>query len=135
MFSRLFHWLFGKTRGVQLETVLDGMRVRDLMNRDVRTARPQMSVSELMELMLREHHLGFPVVDDGGEVVGMVSLHDVRAKLGDMRIEKLMRREVPTVQETAPASEALHLMAEEGFNRVVAADRGGILRGSSLRRT
>ena len=79
--------------------------MRDLMNPDVHAVPPEMHVSELLDHMLREHHLGFPVVDPSGTVVGLVTLRQVQGKPPQTSVADLMQRDVPTVSDHAPANE------------------------------
>jgi CBS domain-containing protein len=53
------------------------MVAKDLMRRDVFTIREDRSVSELIDLLVREHIHGCPVVDGDGMLVGVVTQQDV----------------------------------------------------------
>ena len=63
-------------------------RVGDLMTRDVRTARPQQAIVDLMALFSDggRHHL--PVVDDERTLVGMLTQSDMVAALFRVALEK-----------------------------------------------
>ena len=52
------------------------MNVREAMNTQVITCRPEDSISKLAELLKKHHISGMPVVDNG-KVVGMVSETDM----------------------------------------------------------
>jgi CBS domain-containing protein len=52
------------------------MKVKDAMNKDVISCRPDEPISELVELFKKHHISGMPVVDKG-KVVGMVSETDL----------------------------------------------------------
>lgn len=54
-------------------------RVRDVMQTEVVTARPDMPVRELVQLLAKERISGAPVVGSDGEIVGVVSTTDVMA--------------------------------------------------------
>jgi CBS domain-containing protein len=56
------------------------MRVSDLMRRDPVTVRPQDSLEQLEEVLVRQRITGAPVVS-GHQVVGVVSRSDVVARL------------------------------------------------------
>ena len=58
--------------------------VADIMVTDVVTARPDMSVKELAELLRERGVGGAPVVDDDGSVVGMVTDGDLMALDADL---------------------------------------------------
>jgi len=53
------------------------MLARDLMRCDVFTIRDDRPLSELIDLLVREHINSCPVVDDSGELVGIVTQQDV----------------------------------------------------------
>jgi CBS-domain-containing membrane protein len=60
------------------------MKAKDVMTTDVVTVKPETSVDEVARLLIEERIGGVPVVDDAGNIVGMVSDGDLmrRAELG-----------------------------------------------------
>lgn len=52
------------------------MRARDLMTSDVETVHEDDAVSEVLRKLSRREFTGFPVVDDRGHVVGVVTQRD-----------------------------------------------------------
>ena len=54
------------------------LRVRDIMTADVVAVSPELTLREAMELLVRQHVSGAPVVA-GGKVVGVVSATDLMA--------------------------------------------------------
>lgn len=56
------------------------MNVSDIMSRDVVTVRADTSVANVVRTMLESGLSGVPVVDDAGNVIGMVTQHDVVTK-------------------------------------------------------
>lgn len=73
-------------RGVHLQQgqdidVMQGVTVDEAMTTDVDTVPLSMSLDELAGEFARSHHHGFPVVDEAGELAGVVSIQDLeRAK-------------------------------------------------------
>jgi len=53
------------------------MNARDLMTTDVQTVRPDEEVSTVLTRLARVEFNGFPVVDEDGAVVGIVTQHDL----------------------------------------------------------
>jgi CBS domain-containing protein len=53
------------------------MLARDLMRREVLTIEAGESVRTLMDVLVREHVHGLPVVDEDGRLVGMVTQQDI----------------------------------------------------------
>jgi Zn-dependent protease/CBS domain-containing protein len=125
----IFMAVRAETRTGQLEDLLRGALVRDLMNPDVRTVPPDLNVSDLEQRMFREHHLGFPVMDSNGNVLGIVTLHDVEGKDPTTAVRDIMKPDPPMLPEKATAVEALRLMSRNGFGRVIATRDGGKMSG------
>ncbi len=119
-----------ETRQTQVEAMLRGVKVGDLMNRQVVTVRPEMAVGELMALMIRERHLGFPVAGEDGRVIGTVGLRDLQESPVDgMDVGRVMNTDVHRIAATAPAREAFEQMGQRGFGRMVVTDGGGAMVG------
>jgi CBS domain-containing protein len=53
------------------------MLARDLMRKEVLTIEAGESVATLMDVLVREHVHGLPVVDERGRLVGMVTQQDI----------------------------------------------------------
>jgi len=53
------------------------MVAKELMRREVFTIREDATVDELIDLLVREHIHGCPVLDAAGELVGVVTQQDV----------------------------------------------------------
>jgi CBS domain-containing protein len=67
--------------------------VRDVMSGGVRTASPDDSVDDVMELMGREQVRRIPIVDDRGSLVGVVSQADLARKASnDGKVEKTVEQ-------------------------------------------
>jgi CIC family chloride channel protein len=69
-------------RGVHLRQgqdidVMQSITVRDAMTTDMDTVPLTMALDELAEEFWRSHHHGFPVVDDAGNLIGVVTIQDL----------------------------------------------------------
>jgi CBS domain-containing protein len=71
---------------VLIRDALQGMAVEDVMTRDPFTAPADATISELLdEHMLVHHCSAFPLVDERGQVVSLVTLRQVRSVLPERR--------------------------------------------------
>lgn len=73
-------------RGVHLEQgqdidVMQGVNVGEAMTRQVDVVPLNMPLEELAEEFARTHHHGFPVVDENGQLAGVVSIQDLERAL------------------------------------------------------
>ncbi len=119
-------------RGISLRRsgdidLLDSITVGEVMSPATVVANSSMSVDEATELMDRLRHHGLPVVD-GDELIGIVSITDVRRIDTDRQstpVTAVMTSRPVTVHAGTPVSEAMERMAVLDVGRlpVVADDR------------
>jgi len=70
-------------------SILDEMEVGEIMMKKVITVSPTMTVSELLDEIAKHHHIGFPIVDESKQIVGIVTLQDA------MKVAKEKRSSIP----------------------------------------
>jgi CIC family chloride channel protein len=63
---------------------------------DVETVPLDMSVQDLAQKLARSHHHGFMVLDDKGDLYGVVSLQDVEKVLGHGNVDNLQVKDIAT---------------------------------------
>jgi Zn-dependent protease/CBS domain-containing protein len=113
----------GETQHALIAEMLQDVPVADVMTREVRTVPPDMRVADLLQLMLRERHLGYPVVDRAGRLVGMVDLADLQGKPSETLVEQVMSHEVGTIALSATALDAFLRMSRRNFGRLIVVGR------------
>ncbi|MBR0764459.1 CBS domain-containing protein [Bradyrhizobium japonicum] len=122
------------------------MRAIHVMTRDVVAVTPHTTIEEAAKIMLQMHVSGLPVIDDAGNLVGMVSQSDFlrRSELGTGRrhaawltffmgpgraaaefihergrkVEDVMTRKVITIQEETSLADIVALMEKHDIKRV-----------------
>ncbi|MBN2471705.1 MAG: chloride channel protein [Anaerolineae bacterium] len=73
-------------RGIRLHQgrdvdLMEGITVAEVMDRDYDAVLPDMGSEQLLAVFEDTHHHGFPVVDEAGTLVGMLTLTDVSRAL------------------------------------------------------
>lgn len=102
--------------------------VRDLMTSEVETVQPSSTLAELLDLLQERNIRHVPVVDDEGELVGLVTQRDLLrrslAARGDLpltvreevvshrTVDEFMTAGVMTVDPDAPLGEAAELILD-----------------------
>ncbi|HET7669679.1 MAG TPA: IMP dehydrogenase [Burkholderiales bacterium] len=100
--------------------------------RDPMTIPPEMTVRQVMELQRTHKISGFPVVKNGGKVVGIVTNRDLRFETSlDQPVKNIMtpQKKLITVREGASRAEAMKLMHQHRLERVLVVDDEFHLKG------
>ena len=103
--------------------------------RSVVTAKPGTSIPEIAQLLKSKKIGAAVVVDDGENVIGIISERDLvhglarhGARLLDMQVGELMTREVRTCDTELDVDEVMKVMTESRFRHLPVVD-GGKLAG------
>jgi len=122
------------------------MHAHHIMTRDVVAVTPHTTIEAAAKIMLQMHISGMPVIDDAGNLVGMVSKSDFlrRSEIGTGRkrapwlsffmgpgraasefihergrkVEDVMSRQVVSVREETSLTEVVNLMEKHDIKRV-----------------
>jgi len=115
-------------RQTRLTESLAGVRVGDIMTRELLSVSPDASVQQLVsDYFLVHPHGGYPVISNG-KLLGVVTMSSVRSIPREKReVERVSEAMVPyertvTVSPTTLAIDALQLMAKNSVGRLVVMD-------------
>jgi len=118
----------GEAQYATVSTTLRGIRVADVMTRNVHTIPEEMTVAELVQKMFAERYLAYPVVDRQGELVGFVTIQEVRearrhaADDSSLLVRDIMNPKVERVHYTQSALDAFHRILRTEAGRLVVVD-------------
>jgi CBS domain-containing membrane protein len=116
--------------------------VRDLMTSKVFTLRADENLTALYDLMEAEHIRHIPVVDEQGDVVGLVTHRDLlRSALADpslpvsiqrqvletATVEEIMMTSVETIEPDQDIREAAEIMMENKFGCLPVVENGHLV--------
>jgi CBS domain-containing protein len=113
-----------------LRQVLAGLRVRDVMTTEPKTVKADERVTALIEDYFARHTYGGYPVERDGEVVGLVTLRDLRKVPPEDRsrtsVEQIMSPLTPdlVVAPELPVFQALTRMLSTNVGRLVVVERG-----------
>ncbi|GAB4563445.1 MAG: chloride channel protein [Anaerolineae bacterium] len=134
-------------RGIRLEQgrdidVMQGIIVAEVMTKQVDTVREDMTLDELAEAFARTHHHGFPVLNDQGRLVGVVTLRDLEKAAerrdADLRVADICTRDLLVAYPDEPVWAALKRMGVRDVGRLPVVDRSdpgrllGMIRRSDI---
>jgi CBS domain-containing protein len=116
-----------------LQETLSGIKVKDIMVKDIVTLNPSVSLDEAVnQYFLRYGYGGFPVIDDG-KLLGIITLKEVknvpredwgRVKVLEVYVRHDKKWEVSVNDDV---TKALELMIKEDKGRIVVTERDKII--------
>ncbi|EKF84850.1 CBS domain-containing protein [Methanobacterium formicicum] len=105
---------------IMISTLLEGIKVKEIMTPQVRTVPPATQVEELMEVMFQNKHMGYPVTD-GDNLLGIITFNDIsRANKGDEKkpVTEFMTRDVIITHPEEPLNDALAKLSQANIGRL-----------------
>ncbi len=122
------------------EAVLAGLKVSDMVRADPQVLAPAAPYAEIVERFLATHRQRLFVVGDDGQLLGAVSLHDIKHALSDPeRLTMVVAHDLMVpVDKVLSEKERLHRAAEafakSDFERLPVAGADGRFRGVLAKR-
>ncbi|RZN38784.1 MAG: CBS domain-containing protein [Methanophagales archaeon ANME-1-THS] len=118
-------------RATVVSVTLAGVKVRDLMTRvpDVIYVPPDWTIDQLIEVLFKTKHMGYPVQESlDSPVLGVVTFADVQKipapKRGITRVGDVMTRALIAIRPDADAYDALKLMSTRNVGRLLVMEDG-----------
>lgn len=117
-------------KGTELSTTLDGVKISEIMSTEVKTVPESMTIAQVLDVMLKNKHMGYPVIKDniqGSEtsmenVVGIVTYTDVHKILlteqKDVKVSTVMTTNIISVSPDDDAMEALKKISAHNIGRL-----------------
>jgi Zn-dependent protease/CBS domain-containing protein len=100
----------------QMRDISRRMPVSSAMVREFRTLADRAGLDEAVDALLATSQHDFPVIDETGNVVGILTRHDLISALRRndpaIRVGDVMRRNIPSVTIGTPFDEAFRIMQE-----------------------
>lgn len=129
------------TRGTP--TIAGLIPLRQIMSADVVCGLPDLSISAVVSLMVKNHIGCLPVVDDRRRPLGMITKFDIVEQLdtymrspnkggaipADLVADEVMMPIALTLQETATVAQAAAMMTSEDLHHVIVVNATGHLVG------
>lgn len=103
-------------------------KVKNYMTQEVDTVSPQNTVKDVIEMIRKTGHDGFPVVVDG-KVSGYVSASGLLEKSLDEKVLHVMSRDVLVADTEMEISDVARVIFRSGKSKLPVVDNNGHLRG------
>jgi len=134
----------GEEKATVISITLEGVKARDVMTSvpDVIYVPPDWTLEQLIDVMFKTRHMGYPVQESQtSPVLGVITFADVQrvpaSRRGTTRVEDVMKREIISIGPDADAFDALKRMSSRNLGRLIVMEDGqmvGIVSRTDLMR-
>jgi len=108
-------------------SLLSNLKAEQIMTRKVMTVNPETTAEEVLTIMTKYHHMGYPVLDEKGELAGIVTFDDIAKVSSSKRKEVLVKEIAHKKLVTAYADESVmdvyEKMSKHKIGRVPVVDK------------
>jgi Zn-dependent protease/CBS domain-containing protein len=122
----------GEAQQTVLKSTFEDVTVADLMTpkEELHTVTPETSIAELLERMLRQRHVGYPVVENG-RLVGMVTLDDTQSTSAvehdAIQVRDVMSKSLTTISPNEGIVDAMQKMQQSDVGRIPVVEDGDLV--------
>jgi Zn-dependent protease/predicted transcriptional regulator len=102
-----------------ISALLTGMKVKEIMTRDVKTLSPHDTVEHALEKMFEYKHMGYPVTENGN-ILGIVTFHDL-SRVEDRKytqLSEIMTSDLITAQANEEVASVLEKISINKLGRL-----------------
>ncbi|VUT26626.1 MAG: Zinc metalloprotease [Candidatus Methanolliviera sp. GoM_oil] len=141
----IYYGAAGEGEATTISVTLEGLKARDLMTGlpDVIYVPPDWTLDQLIDVMFKTKHTGYPVQESHtSPVLGVITFSDIHRvpepERGTIRVKDVMTSEVIAIEADADAFDAFKLIAPGNVGRLIVIDRGkmvGIVSRTDLMRS
>lgn len=107
--------------------LLEEIKVEEIMTRNVIVLQKSMKADEFFDQIAKHHHIGYPVVDESKNLVGVVTLQDImsipKEKRGKVSLEEICTKNLVTVFPEDSVADALEKMNSYNIGRLLVVDK------------
>ncbi|MBS7646698.1 CBS domain-containing protein [Candidatus Bathyarchaeota archaeon] len=114
-------------------SLLERVNVEQIMTKNVVTLPPTLTISQFFKKIAEHHHIGFPVINESGKIIGIVTLQDAmkipEEKRNNVSIGEIYTKKLITIYPNNSVAEALEKMDKHNVGRLLVFDKNDKLVG------
>ncbi|MCK9150884.1 CBS domain-containing protein [Methanobacterium alcaliphilum] len=116
-------------RATVISSTLSGIKVSDIMTKEVKTLHPNITVDEALEKMFQYKHMGYPIANEG-KLLGIITFHDlsnVEKGNRNILIKDIMSTDLITCKEDDEVISALESITKNDLGRLPVISQGKLV--------
>lgn len=107
-------------------------KAKDVMVKDVITISPDSSLEDAIKILIDKKISGMPVVDAGGQIVGIISEKDIlnfvfSGNLGNTKVKEAMSKSITSFGPEDDIDKIALAIGEKQFRRVPIVEKGKVV--------
>jgi coenzyme F420 hydrogenase subunit beta len=124
--EKTYKFAFTSAIPLRESEALAQVKVEDIMTKNVLTVSKNETVEKLLERMAKDHHIGYPVLNEKNEPIGEVTLEEAsqidKDKRKDTCVEHVMRKKIVTALPMETGLSVFRKMSKNETGRVIVLD-------------
>ncbi len=120
----------GEYQSTQMSSALKGIKVKDLMVKDVVTVSPNDTLEEFEKLLIEKRYKGYPVVFDGN-LLGIITINELlsvpRIKWIDTKVQDVMMKDIIIASPNMEVFELHNKLTEKNLGRAPVLENGKLI--------
>ena len=120
----------GEYQSTQMSSALKGIKVKDLMVKDVVTVSPQDTLEDFEKLLIEKRHKGYPVVFDGN-LLGIITINELlsvpRIKWIETKVQDVMVKDIIIASPKMEVFELHKKLTEKNLGRAPVLENGKLI--------
>ncbi len=109
--------------------VLEKIPVKDIMTKNIISLNEKDTINKFREYIDKYRHMGYPVVDDSGKLVGIITFDDLKKHGKYVKDIMTPKENLILISPETSASESQNIMAKNDIGRLLVIDDNGNLIG------
>ncbi len=109
------------------KSLMANKKIGDIMSRKLVTVKPEITIAQLFDIMAVHHHMGYPVVDENEELIGVVTFEDImnvpKERRGEISVIDVAKKKLVTAHPDDSVLDAFEKMNEYDIGRILIVDR------------
>jgi len=102
-------------------------KIEDVMSRDLITVTPEISITQLLDIMATHHHMGYPVLNEKKELIGVVTFEDImnvpKERRNEITVSNIAKKRLITAYPDDSVLDAFEKMNAHDIGRILIVDR------------
>lgn len=116
-------------KAIMVSSMLEGLKVKDIMTPNVAILNPETSVTEALSIMFQQRHMGYPVMDRN-ELVGIITFDDISRIPEDKRnipVKDIMSKDLILANPDEPVFNTFEKISRNNIGRLPVTENGRLV--------